>query len=79
MRNILVKDLLLSSFTCKSVTDVEPGVSSVGMTRGDTVLLQVFLQVPAFSFIKCVEEQGELLDITLPVQSCLKGPGFANN
>lgn len=55
------------SFTCKLIADVIPGVLSVGLTGWSTVPPQVLLQVPAFSFIKGVEEKGELLNVSLRV------------
>lgn len=56
-------NLILS--TCKLIADVVPGILSVGPTGRDTVPLQILLHVPAFSFIKGVEEQGKLLDVCL--------------
>lgn len=65
--------------TCKLIADVVPGVLSVGLTGWSTVPLQVLLQVPAFSFIKGVEEEGELLDVWLWVRTSLEGPGLTDN
>lgn len=50
-----------------------PGILGAGLTGWCTVPLQVLLQVPAFSFIEGVEEQGELLDVRLCVPMGLQG------
>ena len=65
--------------TCKLVGDVVPRVLRVHLTGRDTVAVQIVLQVPAFSFIKGVEEKGELLDVWLRVQTRLEGTGFTDN
>lgn len=54
-------------FTCKLIAGVVPGILSIDLTRWGTVSLQVLLQVPAFSFIKGVEEQRKRLDAWLRV------------
>lgn len=65
--------------TCKLVADVVPGVLSVGLTGWSTVPLQVLLQVPAFSFIKGVEEEGEVLDVRLRVLTSPQGAGLTDH
>lgn len=65
--------------TCKLIADVVPGVVSIGLTGWSTVPLQVLLQVPAFGFIKGVEEEGELLDIWLRVLTSPEGAGLTNH
>lgn len=59
--------------TCKLIAHVVPGIFCVDLTGWSTVLPQVLLQVPAFCFIKGVEEKGELLDIWLCVPTSPEG------
>lgn len=47
-----------------------PGVLSVGLTGWSTVPAQVLLHVPAFSFIKSVEKEGELPGVRLHLLTC---------
>lgn len=56
-----------------------PGVLSVGLTGRSTVALQALLQVPAFSFIKGVEEKGELLDVSLRVLTSPEDAGLTDH
>lgn len=65
--------------TCKLIADVVPGVLSVDPTGWSTVSLQVLLQIPALSFIKGVEEEGELMDIWLHVLTSPEGAGLTNH
>lgn len=53
--------------TCKLIADVVPRVLSVGLAGWGTVLTQVLFHVPAFGFIKGVEEQRKLLDFWLMI------------
>lgn len=59
--------------TCKFIAGVIPGILGVDLTGWGAVSLQVLLQVPAFGFIKCVEKQGKLLDVSLGVLIGLEG------
>lgn len=61
--------------TCKLIADLVPRVLGVGLTGWGTVLLQVLLQIPAFGFIECVEQKGELLHRWL----CMQGPVLTDN
>ena len=54
--------------TCKLVTDLEPGVIGVGLAGWGAVLVQVLFKIPALGLIKCVEQQGVLLNVRLQVQ-----------
>lgn len=65
--------------TCKLIADVVPGVLGVGLTGWSTVPLEALLQVPAFSFIKGVEEEGELLDAWLRVLTSPEDAGLTDH
>ena len=69
----------LALSTCKLIAGVVPGVLQIGPTGRSTVLPQVFPHVPAFSFIKGVEEERELLDTWLCVKLSVECAGLANH
>lgn len=56
-----------------------PLVLSVGLAGWSTVLAQVLLHVPAFSFIEGVKEEGELLDVWLRVQTRAQRAGLTDH
>lgn len=74
-----LQDVKLIVSTCKLVAGVVPRVLSVGLAGWSTISLQVLFQVPAFSFIKSVEEEGQLLDALLCVLRFLQSPGLTDH
>lgn len=68
----------LFPLTRELIADVVPRVLSVGLTGWSTVAPKILLQVPAFIFIKCVEEEGKLLNIWLSVLTSAENAWFTD-
>lgn len=77
--NATTRTIVAVVCTCERVAVVVPGVLGVDLTGWSTVPLQILLQVPAFSLIKRVEEQGKFLHVQLLVLTSLEDPRLANH